>query len=89
LEFNVPFQHKHGYIRDEKDREKTQILRRVVKTGREDAEVTWIDWVKKVLRSTRHTIGHFGDDPQANLLAWHGKTKPDTTKARIHQSKEM
>jgi len=26
----------------------------------------------------------------ANLLAWYGtKTKPNTTKARIHQSKEM
>jgi len=47
-----------------------------------------IDWVK-VLRPTRHKIGHFGDIPQANLLAWYGKTKPNTTKARIHQSKEM
>jgi len=27
---------------------------------------------------------------KANLLAWYGKkTKPNTTKARIHQSKEM
>jgi len=27
---------------------------------------------------------------QVNLLAWYGKeTKPNTTKARIHQSKEM
>ena len=26
---------------------------------------------------------------QASLLAWHGKTKPNTTKAGIHQSKEM
>jgi len=26
---------------------------------------------------------------QANLLAWYGKTKPNTTKAYIHQSKEM
>jgi len=26
--------------------------------------------------------------PQANLLAWYGKTKPNTTKAHIHQSKE-
>jgi len=25
----------------------------------------------------------------ANLLAWYGKTKPNTTKAHIHQSKEM
>ena len=47
-------------------------------------------------RSTQ--IGHFGNIPQANLLAWYpqanllawyGKTKPNTTKARIHQSKEM
>ena len=27
--------------------------------------------------------------PQANLLAWYGKTKPNTTKAHIHQSEEM
>jgi len=47
-----------------------------------------IDWVK-VLRSTRHKIGHFGDNPQANLLAHDGKTKPNTTKARIHQSKHV
>jgi len=45
-----------------------------------------IDWVV-VLRPTWHKIGHFGDVSQANLLAWYGKTKPDTTKARIHQSK--
>ena len=32
----------------------------------------------------RHKIGHFGDVPQANLLAWYGKTKPNTTKAHIH-----
>jgi len=43
----------------------------------------------KVLRPTRHKIGHFGDVLQANLFAWYGKTKPNTTKARIHQSKEM
>ena len=42
-----------------------------------------------VLRPSRHKIGHFGDVPQANLLAWCGKTKPDITKAHIHQSKEM
>jgi len=28
---------------------------------------------------------HFGDVPHANLLIWYGKTKPNTTKARIHQ----
>jgi len=32
-------------------------------------------------------IGHFGDVSQANLLPWYGKTKPNTTKAHIHQSK--
>jgi len=32
---------------------------------------------------------HFGDVAQANLLAWYEKTKPSTTKAHIHQSKEM
>ena len=26
---------------------------------------------------------------QANPLAWYGKTKPNTAKAHIHQSKEM
>jgi len=47
-----------------------------------------INWVK-VLRPTWHKIGHFGDVPQANLLAWYVKTKPTTTKAHIYQSKEM
>jgi len=42
----------------------------------------------KVVGRTEHKIGHFGDVPQANLLAWCGKTKPNTTKARIHQSKK-
>ena len=42
----------------------------------------------KVLRPTRHKIDHFGDVPQANRLAWYGKkTKPNTTKAHIQQSK--
>ena len=45
-------------------------------------------WVK-VLHPTRHKIGHFRDVPQANLLAWYGKTKPNTTKAHIQRSKEM
>jgi len=45
-----------------------------------------IDWVK-VLRPIQHKKGHFGDIPQANLLACYGKTKPNTTKAHIHQSK--
>ena len=38
----------------------------------------------------RHRIGHFGDvSPSQYLgLVWK-KTKPNTTKARIHQSKEM
>jgi len=47
-----------------------------------------IDWVV-VLRPTQHKTGHFGDVPQANLLAWYGTTKPSTTKAHIHQSKQM
>ena len=50
---------------------------------------TWdIDWVV-VLRSTQHKIGHFEDLPQANLLAWYGKSKPNITKAHIYQWKEM
>jgi len=47
-----------------------------------------IAWVQ-VLRPTRHKIGHFGDIPQTNLFVGYGKTKPNTTKAHIHQSKEM
>jgi len=43
----------------------------------------------KVLRPTPHKIGHFGDVPPVNLLNWYGKAKPNTTKAHIHQSKEM
>jgi len=42
-----------------------------------------IDWVV-VLRPARHKIGHFGDGPHR-----YGKTKPNTTKAHIHQSKDM
>jgi len=36
-------------------------------------------------------VSVFGkQDPNANLLAWYRKTtKPNTTKARIYQSKEM
>jgi len=43
-----------------------------------------------VLRPTQHKTGHFGDvSPSQSLgLVWK-KTKPNTTKARIHQSKEM
>jgi len=42
-----------------------------------------IDWVV-VLRPSQHKIGHFGDVPQANLLAWYGTTKPNTTQLHIH-----
>jgi len=28
-----------------------------------------------------HKRGHFADITRANLLAWYGKTKPNTTKA--------
>jgi len=42
----------------------------------------------KVLRPTQHNIGHFGDVPHANLLDWYRKTKPNTTKAHIYQSKK-
>jgi len=55
-------------------------------------KITWlIDWVK-VLDPTWHKIGHFRDVPQASLLAWYGKTKPNKaniTKAYIQQSKEI
>jgi len=42
-----------------------------------------------ILHPTRYKIGYFGDISQANLLAWHEKTKHNTTKSHIHQSKEM
>ena len=41
------------------------------------------------LHPTQHKTDHFGDVPDAKLLAWYGKTEPNTTKAHIHQSKEM
>jgi len=53
----------------------------------EENQMGLIDWVV-VLHPTRHK-GHFRDVPQDNLLAWYGKSKPNTTKAHIHQSKEM
>jgi len=43
----------------------------------------------RFLRPTQYKIGHFGNVAQANFLAWYGKTKPNTTKACIKQSKEM
>ena len=46
---------------------------------------TQVGLLVKVLRPTQHKIGHFGDVP---LLAWYGKTKPNTTEAHIHQSKD-
>jgi len=39
-----------------------------------------------VLRPTRHKVGHFRDVPQANLLAWCGKSKPSSTKAHTKRS---
>jgi len=46
-------------------------------------------WLRFYIPLSQHKIGHFRDVPQANLLTWYGKTKPNTTKAHIHQSKEM
>ena len=51
-------------------------------------ELIVIDWVK-VLHPIAHKLGHFRDIPQINLLPSHGKTKPNRTKAHIHQTKEM
>jgi len=42
-----------------------------------------VDWLV-VLRHSQHKIGHFGDVPQATILASYGKTKPNITKAHIH-----
>ena len=52
--------------------ENPQLVRRVA---------SWHVPLVKVLRPTRHKIGHFGDVPQAHLLVWYGKkTKPNTIK---------
>jgi len=50
---------------------------------------TELGWVV-VSRPARHKIGHFGDvsSSQSLGLAWK-KTRPNTTKAHTHQSKEM
>jgi len=64
---------------------KTTHLAKYQRDGRQWCSNWLTDWVV-VLRPTWHKIGHFGD---VNLLAWRGKTKPNTTKAHIHQSKEM
>jgi len=42
----------------------------------------------KVLRPTWHKIGHLETFPKP-ISWWYGKTKPNTTKAHSHQSKEM
>jgi len=34
-------------------------------------------WSNPVI-STGRKIGHFGNIPEANLLPWYGKTKPNT-----------
>ena len=39
--------------------------------------------------STQNRSFRRRSQPQANLLAWYGKRKPNTTKAHIHQSEEM
>ena len=49
--------------------------------------VKWAQWDKT--QPIRHKAGYFGDVPQANVLAWCRKTKPNTTKVHIHQSKGM
>jgi len=46
-----------------------------------------IAWVK-VLHPTRDKIGHFGDIPQANLMALYGKAKPNTTKHTFTNQKK-
>ena len=46
------------------------------------------DWVV-VLRPAWHKIGHFGDVHKDNHLAWYGRKIKLTTKACIHESKEM
>ena len=54
------------------------------------SHINWLtDWVV-VLRPTRHKTGHFRDDSPSKISSLGiEKTKPNTTKAHIHQSKEM
>ena len=61
-----------------------QIICTLLQTNN-NASTYWL--LDKVLRPTQHKTGHFGDVPQANLLAWYGKAKPNTTKAHSDQSK--
>jgi len=65
------------------------------KFGAPITKVTWllldrlIDWVV-FLRPTRHKTHHFGDvSPSQSLGSEWKKTKPNSTKSRIRQSKEM
>jgi len=60
-------------------------LNRLSWTNDEKCLINTVHWLIKVLRPTRHKIGHFRDVLQANLLAWYR----NTTQAHIHQSKEM
>ena len=52
-------------------------------------KITMMSYELRFYIPTQHKIGHYGNVPQANLSAWYGKTKPNTTKASIHQPKEM
>jgi len=48
-----------------------------------------IDWLSCAFTSHSTQNRSFWKCSHANLLAWYGKTKPNATKAYIHQSKEM
>ena len=43
----------------------------------------------RFLHPTRYKTGYFGHVCQTILLAWYGESKPNTTKARIQQSKNV
>jgi len=48
-----------------------------------------VDWLSCGFTSHSTQNRSFRRRSQANLLAWYGKTKANTTEAHIHQSKEM
>ena len=46
------------------------------------------DWLSLRLRPIQHKRGHFGDVPQANLLAWYGKLNLTQQKHAFTNQKE-
>jgi len=58
-------------------------------TNKKPCQPAWLVAAYLQSQSPLDTKQLFGNLLQANLLAWYGKTKPNTTKAHIHQSRQM